>query len=265
MPEETARKQKGIVLTDTRKVSGATNLPIQKSRTGEYDYEMIANIIKAAKDEGVDPNTALAIGLQESGLGSQGENVGQVNWGTLKQNTERYNEYQKAVGSSKEDVYKDARSLAFMLRKSAEDADKAGYTADKFDEGQRLQAYNGYGKIGANNDIGAKQLYGIDLTKNTIDMAKTPLYGKTIVDVRDNIIKANAEIQELINAHNLPDDEISGVEAIPLPSVEGKVHYQFKKGGKVIGDIQAEDFKFKSNAAKSSYLRTLYSKAKQNG
>ena len=79
-----------------------------------------------------------------------------------------------------------------------EDADvQLDFLKEKLDYAKRLgkiapedviQAWNGYGRVKAG-------LYG---SKDSIDMAKNPVYGKRVLDIIDNILKKNPEIVKMI-------------------------------------------------------------------
>ncbi len=62
--------------------------------------------------------------------------------------------------------------------------------------------YNGMGKLGVQRMNGKPtptKYYGLDVTeKAPLDLKKNPLYGKTIQDLRDNVIKKNPRIQKLL-------------------------------------------------------------------
>jgi hypothetical protein len=72
------------------------------------------------------------------------------------------------------------------------------FLKDKMDYGKKLgkkteaeliQAWNGYGKITPKSEYGGNMYYGIDVSKNPINMNKTPVYGDRIIDIRENVIK----------------------------------------------------------------------------
>jgi len=64
--------------------------------------------------------------------------------------------------------------------------------------------FNGMGKLFPRTKINGvsqpENYYGLRVTQdNPLDMRKNPVYGKTIQDLRDNVIKTSPEIQGLIN------------------------------------------------------------------
>ena len=51
--------------------------------------------------------------------------------------------------------------------------------------------------------------YGVPIPNTGfIDMMKNPLYGKEILDIRDNIIKKNKDIQNMVDTINNPQAKI---------------------------------------------------------
>ncbi len=82
-----------------------------------------------------------------------------------------------------------AEFAAKVLKMKMDYANRLGMNQD---EAQQLQAWNGYGKIGE----GIKKGYGMD-TSN-LDTKTNPVYGKRIIDLRENVIKKNPEIMRMI-------------------------------------------------------------------
>lgn len=154
--------------------------------TGKYDRARILNIIKASRHVGIDPNTALSVALQETKLGNLNpENIGNV-----------YAGYGKAPAGLDQGSWE----MASFLKEKMEEGKKMGFT----DEAHWIQNYNGLGKLKSTTMMGKPQptkYYGIEVTPdNPLDMRKNPLYGKTIIDLRENVIKQNKDIQSLISS-----------------------------------------------------------------
>ena len=83
----TAGKFESFFIQDPRKKSATTGKPLDPNSdvvTGDYDKNIIKNIVLAASKNGMDPYTALAIGFQESKFGKSDDNIGHV---TGKQDT----------------------------------------------------------------------------------------------------------------------------------------------------------------------------------
>ena len=151
-----------IRIQDKRKLNPLTKRPINPNRdlkSGYADAGMIKNMVRLAKDYGLDPNLMLAVGLQETNLGKiDPTNPYQVNaayHGVMENPLEggtaifrdKYNKYPK-----KSEAY-------------------------------RIQAYNG-------------------LTSKT---KADPVYGKSVISLRDSVIKQSPELQNYITEINKPE------------------------------------------------------------
>ena len=67
---------------------------------------------------------------------------------------------------------------------------------NKVTEAEQIQGWNGYGTITSdNNEYPSGKLYGVDLP---IDFDKDPVYGKTIINLRDSVIKQNPEVVRIV-------------------------------------------------------------------
>lgn len=186
VPKDTRR----LKIQDLRKLNPATGQPWKGDApmSASVNPDVIDFVIKQAMNKGVDPNTALAIALQETKLGNLNEDVGSA-WATLPdQGIE--NPYEQG-----------ANSMVKALADKLDYAKRLGY--DKKGEAFALQAYNGYGKL-MPRGVGAgvpttEYYYGIPTTRsNPLNMATNPVYGKTVMSVRDEIIKKHPEIQKAI-------------------------------------------------------------------
>lgn len=224
-----------FLIKDTRKISATTGRPINPNSdivTGEYDKRVIRNLALAASKHYADPYTSVAVGLQESKLGTTDDNIGHI---TGKHDT-------KFTGSEEED-------LVSILQ------DKLGY-AKKLgikDEATMIQAYNGLGKIFPQTEKGyhgfeMKKIYGVPVPKSGIDMKKTPLYGKRVIDLRDNVIKKNPEVVRYIE--NLPKyNHFSGKyeeKFNPLPMLN------YEEGGETGGKITCNNCGWSWDKSESS-------------
>ena len=81
------------------------------------------------------------------------------------------------------------------------EADRLGIT----DPAMRLQVYNGMGTITPNTEknyhgFKMKKIYGVPVPPEGISMKKNPLYGKQILDVRDNVLAKNPEYVKYIDS-----------------------------------------------------------------
>lgn len=166
---------------DTRKVDAASNLPItdKNRRDVSVSPEMAKKIIKEARAQGVNPYTALAMAHQESGF------------------TEEDNPFHLYGGSKTDDPIKEGISF---LKDKLEYAKRLG----KKTEPEQLQAYNGYGKLTSKSEDKSNKYYGIDVSKSPLDMNKNPVYGKRIIDIRDNVLKNNPDIVKMVQESEVP-------------------------------------------------------------
>lgn len=164
-----------IKIPDTRKVDSITGKAVNDTGSLERaaDPELLKQIIQEAKRQKVDPYTALAMAHQESGFSED-------------------NPFHLLGGGKTDEPVKEG--IAFLK-------DKLDYARrlGKTDEASQIQAFNGYGKVGSNTEGKQKMMYGIDVSKAPIDMNKTPLYGKRIIDIRENILKKNPQIAKLVS------------------------------------------------------------------
>lgn len=173
---------KPINIKDVRKINGATGSKMSDSfsKSGAYDANVIRNVIKAAKHNGVDPNLALAVALQETGMGSKTTLDNVVHW---------------VYGEAPKGLDQGAWELTKALKEKMTEGKKLGFN----DEAHAIQMFNGMGKLKA-QDGKPKTMYGIKITPDQpLDMKKNPVYGRTIIDIRDNVIKNHPEIQSLIS------------------------------------------------------------------
>jgi hypothetical protein len=178
-----------IELLDLRKKRATTNKPIVAKRdlvSGKYNAIPLEETIRMAKQRGLSEEDAwnlAAIGFQETKWGQtdEGGDIGHVTDGTS------INPYDNMINAYKEKMAT---------------ADRLKYT----DPALRLQLYNGTGTITPKSDAGyhgyeMQSIYGVPIPKGGINMKKNPLYGKQILDLRDNVLKKNLEVQKLMNQY----------------------------------------------------------------
>jgi hypothetical protein len=160
-----------IKITDNRKTNIVTGQPLHptKRKHAEIPQDAVESIIYNARKHGVDPATALAIGLQETNFRPDSmRNPFMMG---------NYNPYGDVIDES----------MKFMSEKNKY-AKKLGKTTEE----DIIQAYNGYGTLKAG------KMYGIDTAKSPIDMNKNPLYGKTVKQLRDSVIMQNPQILKML-------------------------------------------------------------------
>lgn len=184
--------EKPIEIEDPR-THMASGVPMkEKQGAGKYDKGKITNIIKAAKKVGVDPNLALSVAFQETKFGKTNpDSIGNI----------RNIQYGKAPEGLDQQSYELVRTLKDKMTEGK----KLGFT----DPAMQIQMYNGLGKLKPTIHVTNKQgqlegvpekYYGIEVSdQNPLDLRKNPLYGKTILDISEQVIKKNKDIQELIS------------------------------------------------------------------
>lgn len=173
-----------IAIKDTREKDLVTGeeLPDTKRLSVEADSELVRKIARKANEYGIDPYTALAIAHQETGFSDDyyGNPMNLLSGGRLNPDT----------------AEEDFVELSMLeMQDKMKIAERLGKKTDE----EIIQAWNGYGKITSESFGGkVKKVYGIDVTKEPIDMSKNPVYGKRVVDIRENIIKKNPEIRRIV-------------------------------------------------------------------
>lgn len=182
VPQDTPAR---IRINDTRKVSPTSGLPLRDTerKTLNADPNLIRDIVKHAKLSGIDPLTALAISYQETGFNQEGR--GAFNLNPMV--------FGKPVGNAEEGM----KSLQEQFR-IAKDLQKRGVIPQG--EEYLLQGNNGYGTIhrGHADLEGAHKIYGLDIPQEGINMKHNPLYGKTIMSLRE-LLKTNPQIMDIIS------------------------------------------------------------------
>jgi hypothetical protein len=182
MPKDTV---KHIRINDARKESPTTGLPLKDTdrKSMNVDPELIKDIVTHAKKSGIDPLTALAISYQETGFNQEGKGAFNLN----------PNVFGKPVGNAEEGM----RSLQEQF-KYANNLQARGVIPQG--EDYFLQGNNGYGlvKRGHADLEGAHKIYGMDIPHEGLNLGKNPLYGKTVLSLRE-LLKSNPEIMQLVN------------------------------------------------------------------
>ena len=185
-----------IKINDTRKIRATTGKPMVETRdykTSNYSGKDIYNLIKSVDEYNKNPNrkhdidkkTIVAQALAETGIGKDDPNLGHVI---------------DMLGESASDA------MVYKADEKLSDADRFGL----IDEAKRLQIYNGNKKLfprteeGYHASIGKGRIqsgfYGVPFPKEGyLDMKKNPLYGKEVIDLRDNVISKNQDIQNMVD------------------------------------------------------------------
>jgi hypothetical protein len=169
-----------IDLKDTRTVRATTGEKINPNvdlKADKYNKVVIDSIIKKAKAVGVDPSTMLAIALQETNFGKKDANLGHALYGDI------------AYPYGYIDFYKEKLNEAKRAKID--------------NELLQIQYYNGLGTVYPETEedyhgFKMQKIYGVPLPASGINMRKNPLYGKQIIDLRDNVILKNLYIQKAL-------------------------------------------------------------------
>lgn len=204
-----------IKIKDPRKIRKTTGQPINPNVdlvSGEYNTRLIDEAIRQAKEFGLSKEDAwnlAAIGFQETGWGKTDGNIGHILDGIGGGDTE--NEFVNAY-----------------LNKMRE-ADRLKITNPEM----RLQVYNGLGVIRPETEqnyhkFKMKKIYGVPVPEKGISMKKNPLYGKQVIDIRENVLKQNPEvvnyIESLYGEGDAPKKAMGG-------SIPGATGMMYKRTG----------------------------------
>jgi hypothetical protein len=181
-PDETIR----IKIADPRKIRATTRSRINPNRdlvSGTYIMNEMKDAIQRGKDRGLSVDDAwnlAAIDFQET----------------------RFGEIDNEMGHAKD--YEGSDYIDAFLNAYQDKMKKADRLKYK-DPYLRLQVYNGLGKIYPETErwyhgFKANSFYGVPVPKTGLDLKKNPLYGIQVTDLRDNILKKNPEMVNLINS-----------------------------------------------------------------
>ena len=185
------RKEDGgelVNILDKRTIDMVTGKPLSDRNRmhANVDSDYVKLVRDNALQHGIDPYTALAINLQESGF--RPNKPGEMN-----------NPFRVLPNSSMsiEDFGElNTNPVGYSIKYMA-DKFKYAKRLGKKDEESILQAWNGYGKVGKNTEGRQEKMYGLDLP---IDMSANPVYGKRIVNLRDSVIKTNPKLREIVES-----------------------------------------------------------------
>jgi hypothetical protein len=185
VPEVTLERYFNVV--DPRKIRATTGQPINPNVdlvAGQYPTRYITQDLKLAKQKGLSKEDAwnlAAIAFQESGWGKTDSNLGHV------------------LGPAGKGDYGSTLINAYMNK--MKEADRLGIT----DPYTRLQVYNGLGKIFPSTEqkyhrFKMKKIYGVPVPQGGLNLRENPLYGKQVVDIRENVLKKNPKLVEYIDS-----------------------------------------------------------------
>ena len=200
-----------LALEDLRKIRATTQKALNPNTdlvSGQYDKGTIQQVLDAAKRYNYDPYTALAVALQESRLGQSDDNLGHLldNPTAISSKLPNRKKARQSMEREEFDKMYSADDMVRMLMEKKDMADKLGMK----DELHHLQAYNGLGKVYPKTEsdyhgFNMAKIYGVDLPAEGIDMKQNPLYGRQVIDLRENVIKKNPEIMEIAKTYINPN------------------------------------------------------------
>ena len=151
--------------------------------SGLYNSNIIGEIIRSAKKFGEDPLTALAMGLQETRLGRDSEH-NPMHFLPLDGNIPGEHLMDPRMASHAVDAAILPESLDASMVRWQQNKRRV----DPTDEELAIQSYNGLGRISPGQ-------YGSDVPLNG---RRDRPYGKRVMELRDNVLKPNEQIQEMI-------------------------------------------------------------------
>ena len=183
----TKGKPRTLNIVDPRKKMATTNQPLRPNSdlvSGKYNSNHLDKLMQEAKRQGLSKQDMMnlsAMGFQETKWGRSDGNIGHVigNW---KGN----DSYQQFISAYKEKM---------------KEADRLGIK----DPATRLQVYNGMGTITPKTEknyhgFEMQKIYGVPIPKGGINMKKNPLYGKQVMDIRDNVLAKNPEYLQYMDS-----------------------------------------------------------------
>lgn len=183
-------------LTDPRKTRMTTGQKINPNVdlvSGEYTLNDIDTVLKKAKAMGLsveDAYNLAAMDLQETGWGNTDSETGHALYGKGNTANDRFL-----------NVYTEKMKEADRLKIK--------------DPMLRIQMYNGMGVVTPKTEkdyhgFEMQKIYGVPIPQGGISMRKNPLYGKQIVDLRDNVLKKNPNFVNYINSIYKPAGKKDG-------------------------------------------------------
>ena len=208
-----ASAPKRLSIRDPRKVMMTTGKPLRPNSdlvTGQYDSEHLGNLMTEAKRRKMSYNDMMnlaAMGFQETKWGRSDDNIGHTK------------------GEFGDEPMQDSYSnFIDAYNAKMKDADRLKIK----DEATRLQVYNGLGKIFPSTEAGyhgfnMKKIYGVPVPKGGIDLRKNPLYGKQVIDIRDNVLKRNPEFMRYMDSTYrapMPKEEFANGGSFNLPKMQ---------------------------------------------
>jgi hypothetical protein len=188
-------KPRTLNIVDPRKKMATTNQPLRPNSDlvgGKYNSKHLDKLMQEAKRQGLSKQDIInlsAMGFQETKWGRSDGNIGHVlgDWGGHDSYSDFVNAYKAKM----------------------KEADRLGIK----DPALRLQVYNGMGTVTPKTEkdyhgFEMQKIYGVPIPKEGINMKKNPLYGKQVMDIRDNVLAKNPEyVQYMDSIYKAPVPE----------------------------------------------------------
>jgi hypothetical protein len=180
-----------INLQDNRKIQQTTGKPLPSTDRVSRNIPSygVRQLLDRSINKGLNREDAwnvLGIALQESGFGQEAN--GDINIGHVK----LHNENDDDPFTDLVNTYKDKMQLATDV----------GYTNPL----RRLQVYNGDKKLYRNTEQNYyghtnDKYYGVPIPPEGIDVKKNPLFGKQITDLKENVLKRNPDLYDIMEEY----------------------------------------------------------------
>jgi hypothetical protein len=232
-----------VRINDPRTINATSGKPINANvdlKSGDYHTGVIGEIARAARAYGQNPQELMAIALQETNLGKADPNYGHV--------LDYYDPEDR--GS--------AYDLAFAKTEKDKVAAGKGFGDNEL---LKLQTYNGLGTVYPSTEAGyhgfnMSSIYGVPLTGAGINMVENPLYGKRIVDLRDNVLKnsQNAEYNQFLDKYNrdLANEEAVSQKQIAAYDLFNRINPEYgQQYATMLQNAYADSL---SNSSNSEYI-----------
>ena len=232
-----------VRINDPRTINATSGKPINANvdlKSGDYHTGVIGDIARAARAYGQSPQELIAIALQETNLGKADPNYGHV------------------LDYHDPEDRGSAYDLAFAKTEKDKVAEGKGYENDEL---RKLQTYNGLGTVYPSTEAGyhgfnMSSIYGVPLTGAGINMVENPLYGKRIVDLRDNVLKnsQNAEYNQFLDKYNrdLANEEAVSQKQIAAYDLFNRINPEY--GQQYATMLQNAYSDSLSNSSNSEYI-----------
>jgi len=155
--------------------------PRNKNKRTPVALETVTKIIDSSLAENYNPYNALSVAFQETNMGEVDGNPFHV------------------ITRKGESRHPDSIINGIQVLKEKEKlASRLGLNSEEY----KFQAFNGLGKLFPSTERGydgGGDRYGVHIPEEGISMRENPLYGKRIIDIRNNILMQDPTIKKLVS------------------------------------------------------------------